>query len=48
MPEKLSAVEVLSRLVERVRLIEREAAKVAAVMEHMIQSIERSRAAKHG
>jgi hypothetical protein len=33
---KISAVEVLSRLVERVRLIERESAQVAAVMERMI------------
>jgi hypothetical protein len=38
MSEKRSAVEVLRVLVERVRLIEKEAAKVAAVMERMIES----------
>lgn len=42
---KISAVEVLSRLVERVRLIERESAKVAAVMERMIAASGRQSAA---
>lgn len=45
MPEKLSAVEVLSRLVERVRQIEKQAAQVASVMERMIVAAERQRAA---
>ena len=35
MPEKKTAVEILSILVERVRGIESEAGKVAAVLERM-------------
>jgi len=45
MPEKLSAVEVLSRLVERVRLVEREAGKIAAVLESMVEGLEKRKAA---
>jgi hypothetical protein len=37
MPEKKSAVEVLSILVERVRRIERDAGGVAAVLDKMIE-----------
>lgn len=44
MPEKKSAVDVLSILVERVRRIERESGQVAAVIDSMIASINRQKA----
>jgi hypothetical protein len=44
MPEPLSAAEVLSRLVERVRLVEREAGKIAAVLDNMIERLRHRRA----
>jgi len=48
MPAMLSAVEVLSRLVERVRRIESQAGEVAAVMDRMIESLQRQRSAGSG
>jgi uncharacterized protein (UPF0335 family) len=38
--KKVSAEEILSRLLERVRHIEQEAARIASVMERMIASLQ--------
>ena len=40
MSEKISMLEVLSRLVERVRRMENDASQVAGVLEKMIEKIE--------
>jgi hypothetical protein len=42
--EKKSLVEVLGVLVERVRIIERDAGKVAAVLDHMIEQAQKTAA----
>ena len=41
MKKKLSMSEVLSRLVERVRRIESDAGQVAAVLDKMIERVEK-------
>jgi len=46
MSKKLSATEVLTRLVERVRRIENDAGQVAGVMDKMIEKIEAGAAAQ--